>query len=169
MTVHHIYRRRCANYWQCSSHQGLATQYADVATKGSYDCEVPWAILSPVAHGVEDGPAGSVKSARHVVVPLIGDHRRSRTTFIVAVVVLEVVDAPGRVRPRVDLFVAERAEPARAGVPGTGARANMLSVRAHGGQDAVGGDSRPGAARDSELPRWLETGRVRRGAAEDAP
>ena len=76
----------------------------------TYRREVPGTVLTPVAHRVQDGPSGGVQRHRHVVVPLVRDHGRARPTFVEAVVVLQVIDAPRRVGLRVNFLESERSE-----------------------------------------------------------
>ena len=117
MYVHRKCRPKYASCWQCSEEKELS---ADIPTSDhahTYHSEVPRAILSPVAHGVQNRTPGSIKRARHVVVTLKGYLRGSRTTFIVAVIVLEIVNTPRRVRLGIDLFEVERSKLATAGVP----------------------------------------------------
>lgn len=51
-------------------------------------------VLSPAAKTVQDRPPSSFESFRHLVEPVERDDRRSEATHVVAIVVLEVVDAP---------------------------------------------------------------------------
>jgi hypothetical protein len=86
----------------------------------TYDSEVPRSILSPVAHGVQDRSSCIIQRLTHLLVPIERQLRRSSTAFVVAVIVLEVVDTPRCVRLRIDLLVIKRAEPATASVYASG-------------------------------------------------
>ena len=83
----------------------------------TYNSKVPWAILTPVAHGIQDGTSSCIQSLRHVVEALVRDLRRASAALVVAVVVLQVIDAPGSVRLRVDYLVVQGTELAAACVP----------------------------------------------------
>ena len=54
-------------------------------------CPVPWVILAPIAHRVQDRSAGSVQSVRHGLVAIERDEASSFLSFVVAIVVFEVI------------------------------------------------------------------------------
>ena len=83
----------------------------------TYNSKVPWAILTPVAHGIQDGTSSCIQSLRHVVEALVRDLRRASAALVVAVVVFEVIDPPGCIGLGVDVLVSERTKFATACVP----------------------------------------------------
>jgi len=52
-------------------------------------------ILAPAAQAVQNGPARLLERLGHFIVAVKRDKRRPHASHVVAVVVLEVVDAPG--------------------------------------------------------------------------
>lgn len=72
-----------------------------------YNGKVPGPILAPVTHGVKDWAPSRIQRLRHVVKPLVGDLWCPCAAFVVAIVVLEVINAPGCVGLGVNVFVTE--------------------------------------------------------------
>jgi len=65
-------------------------------------------ILSPAAKAVEDRPSGRLERLGHLVEAVEGDDGGAEAAHVVAVIVLEVVDAPGSKALRILCLVVER-------------------------------------------------------------
>ena len=81
----------------------------------------PRVVFAPIAHGVEDLSASRVESVGHLFIAFVGDQGIAALAFVVAVVVLEVVDAPIGEGLGILLFVVEGAGVAGTGVGASGA------------------------------------------------
>lgn len=65
-------------------------------------------ILSPAAKTVEDRPSSCFERLGHLVEPVKGDKWCAKPAHVVAVVVFEIVDAPGSKALRILCLVVER-------------------------------------------------------------
>jgi hypothetical protein len=66
-----------------------------------------YVVLSPTAQTVENGPSRSLEGFRHLIETVERDDGCSETTHMIAVVVLQVVDAPRREARGVLSFVIQ--------------------------------------------------------------
>ena len=84
----------CAGASRIRPIEGIIDITSDPPAIRNRRCPVPGVVRSPITDAVEDGSSSGIQSITHGLVAIVGDHAVALLALVVAVVVLEVIDAP---------------------------------------------------------------------------